>query len=347
MQFNKRDLEDISTLEEMNEKLNKLNGPFYEAVAKDGIGVEETLQAISGLVLKSVIDRYGGDRNMTPLGRPANDPARTDPDAVAAAPVGKAGKTSAELGAAGESDAMRPVGLVGGRGRGGSGGGMPAKTSKAAATTWPSAPEEDNVPSDDGNPLDGFESLNIEGILDEALKLDDSEDEPAKPARAAAPKSDPGVEEDSMFSGLLDEALGAQETESILDSVLGTPEAKRHNTNPPPSDDNPMSGFGAELLGVERFDEAPRDQGSRPDLSELIKTRVSIPTDKVVTHKPAEAKLRDRGREKRDKDDAVSVSETRDSRDRIEVPVTLHVDASDLDRDIELVLKIRLKRKDT
>ena len=56
MQFNKRDLEDVCTVEEMNDVLNTMNAPFYEAVAKDGIGVEETLQAISGLVLKSVID---------------------------------------------------------------------------------------------------------------------------------------------------------------------------------------------------------------------------------------------------------------------------------------------------
>ncbi len=68
MQFNKRDLEDIGTIEAMNDEINTLNVPFYEAVAKDGIGVEETLQAISGLVLKSVIDRYGGDRGMSPMG---------------------------------------------------------------------------------------------------------------------------------------------------------------------------------------------------------------------------------------------------------------------------------------
>jgi mutual gliding-motility protein MglA len=327
MQFNKRDLEDVASLEEMNERLNNLNGPFYEAVAKDGIGVEETLQAISGLVLKSVIDRYGGNRNMTPLGRVASDPARTDPDAaaVAAATAGKSGAKS-------ENDAMS-AGAVGGRG--GVGGRGPEKTrkAKAAATTWPSAREEEKVPSDDGNPLDAFESLNIEGILDEALKLDDSEDEPVKPARAAAPKSDPGVEEDSMFSGLLDEALGAQETESILDSVLGESSSKPHNTNPPLGDDNPMGELEAELLGAERFEESSHDHGSRPDLSELIKTRVSIPADKVITNAKARASAKG------------ATPEDPGSRDRIEVPVTLHIDASDLDRDIELLLKIRLKRK--
>jgi mutual gliding-motility protein MglA len=344
LQFNKRDLEDIATLEEMSERLNKLNGPFYEAVAKEGVGVEETLQAISGLVLKSVIDRYGGDRNMTPLGRVASDPARTDPDAAAAIAASPLGKSSSDLGAKSEGDAMS-AGLAGGRGRGGSVGTGPAKTSKAAATTWPSAPEEEKVRSDDGNPLEAFESLNIEGILDEALRLDDSDDVPAKPARAAAPpKSEPDVEEDSMFSGLLDEALGAQETESILDSVLGGSESKPHNTKPPRADSNPMGDLEAELMGVERFEEMSRDPGSgaRPDLSELIKTRVSIPTDKIVTHSPAVAKEKPK---ERDRERDAQPAQARAASERIEVPITLHVDPSDLDRDIELLLKIRLKRK--
>ena len=43
----------------MNETLNTLNAPFYAAVATEGIGVEDTLKAISSLVMKSVIDKYG------------------------------------------------------------------------------------------------------------------------------------------------------------------------------------------------------------------------------------------------------------------------------------------------
>lgn len=354
MQFNKRDLEDIATLEEMNDKLNKLNGPFYEAVAKDGIGVEETLQAISGLVLKSVIDRYGGERNMTPLGRVAGDPARTDPEgtasSVAAAPLAK---SVSEPSARSGSEKMG-VGLAGGRGRGGSvgggggGAGRPPQTSKATATTWPSAPEEENVTSDegdgDGNPFDAFESLNIEGILDEALKLDDSEDEPPEQAAGGAgeaeaeveDQSDPGLEDESMFSGLLDEALGAQETESILDSVLGAPPSKPHVVKPKVPDSNPMGDIEAELLGAELVDEA-RGSGSRPDLSELIKTRVSVSADKIGKPAPVEAREREKAKD---------APQAGSARDRIEVPVTLHVDATDLDQDIELVLKIRLKRRD-
>jgi signal recognition particle receptor subunit beta len=59
MQYNKRDLPEVLSVEEMNEKVNTLNVPFYETVATGGIGVEDTLKAISGLVLRSVLEKYG------------------------------------------------------------------------------------------------------------------------------------------------------------------------------------------------------------------------------------------------------------------------------------------------
>ncbi|HEY7697369.1 MAG TPA: GTPase domain-containing protein, partial [Vicinamibacteria bacterium] len=322
LQFNKRDLKEICTLEEMNDSLNPMNGPFYEAVAKDGIGVEETLQAISGLVLKSVIDRYGGDRNITPLGSmsPAgsasaaakaavSDPARTDPDALVSATARVGG---AEAGKA-------------------SSGGTPprGKESKPKPVAWPSAPKEGKVASKDSNPLEAFESLNIEGILDEALRLDEPDDAPIRPApasRAAAkPKPEPAAEEDSMFSGLLDEALGSQETESILDSVLGGgPKENRHTTKPPRQESDPMREIEVELLGesLEPVDEA---EDGHSNLSELIKTRITIPKGQHVTNAPVKGAPKASG--------------------PIEVPVTIEIDAGAAEQDIELLLKIRLKRK--
>ena len=47
LQYNKRDLKQISSVSEMDEKLNPLSVPVYEGIAKDGIGVSETLVAIS------------------------------------------------------------------------------------------------------------------------------------------------------------------------------------------------------------------------------------------------------------------------------------------------------------
>jgi signal recognition particle receptor subunit beta len=58
MQFNKRDLPNLSSIEEMNTRINRHNAPFYESVAMTGIGVEDTLKAITKLVLGKLSTKY-------------------------------------------------------------------------------------------------------------------------------------------------------------------------------------------------------------------------------------------------------------------------------------------------
>jgi hypothetical protein len=58
MQFNKRDLPGLASIEEMNTRINRHNAPFYEAVAMTGIGVEDTLKAITKLVLNNLSSKY-------------------------------------------------------------------------------------------------------------------------------------------------------------------------------------------------------------------------------------------------------------------------------------------------
>lgn len=54
LQFNKRDLPNISSMEELNSKLNaQLKVPVFPAVAVQGEGVFSTLKAITEMVLKS------------------------------------------------------------------------------------------------------------------------------------------------------------------------------------------------------------------------------------------------------------------------------------------------------
>ncbi len=72
IQFNKRDLPEVAPVEELNASLNKFNAPIYEAVATTGIGVHETLRAITRLVLNSLKERYQ-ERKET---RPAVSPAK-------------------------------------------------------------------------------------------------------------------------------------------------------------------------------------------------------------------------------------------------------------------------------
>src|SRR5215471_4447753 len=58
MQFNKRDLPNLASIEEMNTRINRHNAPFYEAVATTGIGVEDTLKAVTKLVLNHLAVKY-------------------------------------------------------------------------------------------------------------------------------------------------------------------------------------------------------------------------------------------------------------------------------------------------
>ena len=58
LQFNKRDLGDLMSTEEMDGHLNRFDAPIFEAVAVQGIGVQDTLQGIVRLVMRSLRDRY-------------------------------------------------------------------------------------------------------------------------------------------------------------------------------------------------------------------------------------------------------------------------------------------------
>ncbi len=58
IQFNKRDLPKLSTMEELNSAVNRYNAPFYESVATTGIGVQDTLKAITKLVLLHLTRKY-------------------------------------------------------------------------------------------------------------------------------------------------------------------------------------------------------------------------------------------------------------------------------------------------
>ena len=51
IQYNKRDLPNAVTVEEMRKALNPRNIPEYQAVAPTGVGVFDTLKAVAKLVL--------------------------------------------------------------------------------------------------------------------------------------------------------------------------------------------------------------------------------------------------------------------------------------------------------
>jgi signal recognition particle receptor subunit beta len=98
LQFNKRDLADICSVEEMNAALNRHNWPSFEASAVTGMGVFETLKGISRFTLMALKKRLGRSEPAAPAAarppaavappRPASPPAAapSPPPLAAAAP---------------------------------------------------------------------------------------------------------------------------------------------------------------------------------------------------------------------------------------------------------------------
>jgi hypothetical protein len=58
IQYNKRDLPNVATTEELRAMLNKMNVPDFDAIARTGVGVFDTLKAAAKLVLTEL--RKGG-----------------------------------------------------------------------------------------------------------------------------------------------------------------------------------------------------------------------------------------------------------------------------------------------
>jgi len=54
LQYNKRDLQNVVSIEDLQRSLNRRNVPWFEAVATTGVGVFETLKAIAKLVLQEL-----------------------------------------------------------------------------------------------------------------------------------------------------------------------------------------------------------------------------------------------------------------------------------------------------
>ncbi|UJR86009.1 GTP-binding protein [Sandaracinus amylolyticus] len=96
VQYNKRDLPDLMSVEQMRADLNALGAPEHETAANAGVGVLEALRDISGLVVRSLW-------NELPKSAPRETPAEHLPPSPEAAamqsvrPRGMAGGIVAEL----------------------------------------------------------------------------------------------------------------------------------------------------------------------------------------------------------------------------------------------------------
>ena len=59
IQYNKRDLPNAMPIAKLEKDLNKLKAPYHESVATKGMGVEETLNGVTQLVLANLVKKYG------------------------------------------------------------------------------------------------------------------------------------------------------------------------------------------------------------------------------------------------------------------------------------------------
>ena len=82
IQYNKRDLPNIMTTEEMDQKLNTYNFPTFEASATVGTGVFDTLK----LIIKLVLEKAKNSKASSKSSKPAEE-APAAPQAPAAAPA--------------------------------------------------------------------------------------------------------------------------------------------------------------------------------------------------------------------------------------------------------------------
>jgi hypothetical protein len=100
LQYNKRDLPTALPLDTLNARLNPRNIPFYEAVAIQGKGVEETLVGVTVILFKSLAKLYGQGEHGEVVA-PALGQTSTRPTAAAA--------TSRPAAPAAEHAAARPA----------------------------------------------------------------------------------------------------------------------------------------------------------------------------------------------------------------------------------------------
>ena len=112
MQFNKRDLSDIFTVEEMDLLYNLRRVPVFATVALAGDGLMEALKTVSQLVVNDLV-RKGVGRQIREPGAPAQASARPGPGA---GPIAEAVRTVArqsQAPAAASAQGLWPAGEVG------------------------------------------------------------------------------------------------------------------------------------------------------------------------------------------------------------------------------------------
>jgi len=59
VQYNKRDLPDAATIEDLQARLNPTGQPYFQAVARHGVGVMPTLRLVTALAMRGLFEQGG------------------------------------------------------------------------------------------------------------------------------------------------------------------------------------------------------------------------------------------------------------------------------------------------
>ena len=86
IQGNKRDLDDLLSMEEINSNLNSLGAPLLEAVASEGTGVLECLREILRLVMRTLKDKFPMEEMEDEGAQAHPETVQPEPSAQRAAP---------------------------------------------------------------------------------------------------------------------------------------------------------------------------------------------------------------------------------------------------------------------
>ena len=166
LQYNKRDLADICSIEELNGSLNRHDWPWFESSAVTGMGVFETLKGISKHTLLSLKKRLGRSEPAAA----ARPPAAVKP---APAPVPVAGPAPPPAVAASPRPAAAPP--------------PPAPAAAAAAPPVAAPPARASAPAPPkAPPLGKGRTVDVLSEL-EKLRREAMQPPPASPAAAARP----------------------------------------------------------------------------------------------------------------------------------------------------------------
>ena len=316
MQYNKRDLDEVMSVDEMNDQVNLFHSPFFESIAKDGIGVEDTLRAISRLVLKAVVDKYGRQSSTPPL-RSVGGAESGD---LAIEPVGSnilPTKSDPTLNEPLVSFEVEDTQVT---------------SQESSASTWSNLSEDTATVDPPDNPVEAFKNLHLDDILDEAIKMEElaggSKDTQSDPVEFA--ESSQAVDDSSdLCSGLFEEVLPEESDQSLANSMSTLSAPDKVMMAPEVLDttieEQEIAEFELDILDERKLD-PNKATNVEQRFHDLAQTRLTRSEDMTAANVQAEQR---------------STSHIH----QVELPLTINIDPDAKEIDIQLTLKLRLNRE--